>query len=108
MPVDADLHCTDVVSLGCELKGLRTWKDICLVRNSLFQYQRCERVRGQRPGPGLIRGRSTTRAAVAALSAPVAAAAVSARSPTFVVGPSLAHDFVLCTRSPLMTFPPLS
>ncbi|XP_047997670.1 uncharacterized protein LOC125235224 [Leguminivora glycinivorella] len=39
MPVDADLNCTDVVSPGCELKGLRTWKDICLVRNSLFQHQ---------------------------------------------------------------------
>lgn len=41
MPVDANLHCTDVVSPGCELKGLRTWKDICLVRNSLFQHQVC-------------------------------------------------------------------
>ncbi|RVE50141.1 hypothetical protein evm_005164 [Chilo suppressalis] len=39
MPVDADLNRTDVVSPGCELKGLRTWKDICLVRNSLFQHQ---------------------------------------------------------------------
>lgn len=39
MPVDADLNCTDVVSPACELKGLRTWKDICLVRNSLFQHQ---------------------------------------------------------------------
>ncbi|KAI8421046.1 hypothetical protein MSG28_008175 [Choristoneura fumiferana] len=71
MPVDADLNCTDVVSPGCELKGLRTWKDICLVRNSLFQHQlvmpwiyeaaagACARRGGQRPGPGLIRGRST-------------------------------------------------
>ncbi|CAG9579925.1 unnamed protein product [Danaus chrysippus] len=39
MPVDADYYCTDVVSPGCELTGLRTWKDICLVRNSLFQHQ---------------------------------------------------------------------
>lgn len=40
MPVDADLNRTDVESPGCELKGLRTWKDICLVRNSL-QHQVC-------------------------------------------------------------------
>ncbi|VVC94491.1 unnamed protein product [Leptidea sinapis] len=39
MPVDADLNCTAVVTPSCELKGLRTWKDTCLVRNSLFQYQ---------------------------------------------------------------------
>ncbi|CAG9787343.1 unnamed protein product [Diatraea saccharalis] len=84
MPVDADLNRTDVVSPGCELKGLRTWKDICLVRNSLFQHQCVESVvrwarvgsarhdaaggrrdvqRGQRPSPGLIRGRATTPAA---------------------------------------------
>ncbi|KPI99405.1 hypothetical protein RR46_03770 [Papilio xuthus] len=48
MPLDADLNCTDVVSPGCELKGLRTWKDICLVRNKLSQQQLADPLRSNR------------------------------------------------------------
>ncbi|GBP87815.1 hypothetical protein EVAR_103712_1 [Eumeta japonica] len=58
MPVDADLNCTDVVSPCSELRGLRTWKDICLVCNSLLHYQYS--------GVGGARRRGSRRSAPAA------------------------------------------
>ncbi|CAF4820255.1 unnamed protein product [Pieris macdunnoughi] len=89
MPVDADFNCTVVVTPSCELKGLRTWKDICLVRNSLFQHQ--EALKKKQQPPTTTPSPVSSSFVPAPVPTPVPATPLAAAAPTVPALPAQTH-----------------